>query len=117
MSKHGSSIPHTIEHALKPDRASWEKFKRFLDPDDPSRRPPDPEREAMEGQERARLRGVIASLPPEQRRVVELAYFGGLSHSRIAESLGEPLGTVKTRLRLAMMKIRNALLGVDEMEP
>lgn len=48
-------------------------------------------------------------LPVEQRQVVVLAYFGGLSQSQIAEQLGLPLGTVKTRVRLAMRTLRSAL--------
>lgn len=101
-------------------RRRWEQRKEALAEEVasfPARPPSTPETEAMRGEERARLRGVMAGLPPDQKRVLELAYFTGLSHSRIAESLGEPLGTVKTRLRLAMKKIRTALLGVDEMEP
>jgi RNA polymerase sigma-70 factor (ECF subfamily) len=79
--------------------------------------PEDPEQQAMRGEERTRLRTAIGSLSPDQRRAVELAYFAGLSHSEIAEHLGQPLGTIKTRLRLAMKKIRIALSSVDGTEP
>jgi RNA polymerase sigma-70 factor (ECF subfamily) len=60
--------------------------------------------------ERQRIvRGALASLPPEQREVIEMAYYLGLSHSEIAARLGQPLGTVKTRTRLGMMKLREQL--------
>jgi DNA-directed RNA polymerase specialized sigma24 family protein len=52
---------------------------------------------------------VLAALPGEQRQVVELAYFGGMSHSQIAEHLGLPLGTTKSQMRLALEKPRIAL--------
>jgi RNA polymerase sigma-70 factor (ECF subfamily) len=55
------------------------------------------------------VREAVASLPPEQRRVLTLAFFKGLSHRQIAEQLGEPLGTVKTRIRDAMLKLRARL--------
>ena len=55
------------------------------------------------------VRAAMATLPPEQRRVIELAYFGGLTQVEIAERTGVPLGTVKTRARLAMRKLRNSL--------
>ncbi|HVY12246.1 MAG TPA: sigma-70 family RNA polymerase sigma factor [Alphaproteobacteria bacterium] len=61
--------------------------------------------------EDARVRQAIAALPPEQRTLVEESYFDGQSHSRIAESRHLPLGTVKSRLRLAMQRLRENLRG------
>ncbi|HZD16921.1 MAG TPA: sigma-70 family RNA polymerase sigma factor [Actinomycetota bacterium] len=58
---------------------------------------------------RTEVREALASLPPEQRQVIELAYFDGQTQARIAEELGIPLGTVKTRTLAAMRKLRRAL--------
>jgi len=58
---------------------------------------------------RQRVRAAIAQLPEEQRQVLALAYFRGYTHMEIAETLGQPLGTVKTRIRLAMDRLRNLL--------
>jgi len=58
---------------------------------------------------RQQVRAAVARLPEEQQRVLALAYFQGLSQSEIAETLHLPLGTVKTRLRLAMDKLRGML--------
>jgi RNA polymerase sigma-70 factor (ECF subfamily) len=59
--------------------------------------------------ERDRIRKALSILPPAQKEVIVMAYFQGLSQSEIAEKLGQPLGTVKTRVRLAMQKLRAEL--------
>jgi RNA polymerase sigma-70 factor, ECF subfamily len=56
-----------------------------------------------------KVRGVIANLPEEQRKTLQLAYFEGLSHTEIASRTGDPLGTVKTRIRQALITLRKAL--------
>ena len=66
--------------------------------------------EAAEASElRERIRGAMAQLPQAQRRVIELAYFEGLTQREIAALLEEPLGTIKTRMRLAMQKLKEDL--------
>ena len=69
----------------------------------------DPELAATIGDDRAAVRAAMSQLPPAQRRVIELAYFGGLTQTEIATLTATPLGTVKTRVRLAMDKLRVAL--------
>ena len=56
------------------------------------------------------IRKAISQLPPEQQKALALAYFKGLTHQEIAELTGEPLGTVKTRIRLAMIKLKQILI-------
>lgn len=68
-----------------------------------------PEETGVISERRTMVRSALASLAPEQRQVIELAYYGGLSHSEIAAKLDQPLGTVKTRTRLGMMKLRELL--------
>jgi RNA polymerase sigma-70 factor (ECF subfamily) len=57
------------------------------------------------------IRGALGELPVEQRRVIELAYFGGFTHSEIASMLDTPVGTVKGRMRLGLRKLRSHLGG------
>ena len=60
------------------------------------------------------VRAALKTLAPEQREVIELAYYGGMSHSEIAARTGQPLGTVKTRTRLGMMRLREMLRSTYE---
>jgi RNA polymerase sigma-70 factor (ECF subfamily) len=73
----------------------------------PAREATDAEVERRE--ESRRVRSALDELPPDQRQVIELAYFGGLSHSQIAEMLDLPAGTVKGRMRLGLTKMRSSL--------
>jgi RNA polymerase sigma-70 factor, ECF subfamily len=60
------------------------------------------------------VRSALASLQPDEKTALEMAYYSDLSQSEIAEKLGIPLGTVKTRIRSAMIKLRKALAGARE---
>ena len=97
------AIDELRRRGVRPDQhqADWPEF-------------PEDDFPAVEGPEdlvEARLwqrivRTAVAALPEDQRRVLGLAFFQGYSHSEIAERLNEPLGTVKSRIRLAMQKLR-----------
>lgn len=72
----------------------------------------DPAAGAEDAERRERVAAALKELPPEQREVLQLAYFGGLSQTEIAERTGQPLGTVKTRTRLAGQKLREKLAAL-----
>lgn len=74
----------------------------------------DIDREVDQSLLRDAVRLALADLPLNQRQAVELAYYGNLTRAEIAERLGEPLGTVKTRLRLGLAKLRDRLRLFDE---
>jgi RNA polymerase sigma-70 factor, ECF subfamily len=65
--------------------------------------------EALRRETATEVRGALGTLPNDQSKVIQLAYFGGFSHSEIAEILGVPLGTVKGRMRLGLEKVRGEL--------
>jgi len=75
-----------------------------------------PEEATAISERRTLVRSALDALSPQQREVIELAYYSGLSHSEIAAHLGHPLGTVKTRTRLGMMKLCEMLrpLGQEQ---
>lgn len=91
------------------ESAHSEDTTRFLSDAAPR---PDDVSEAVDLRERVKLS--LADLPHPQREVLELAYFHGLSQTEIADRLGEPLGTVKTRARSAMSKLRESLSELRE---
>jgi RNA polymerase sigma-70 factor, ECF subfamily len=65
--------------------------------------------EAARREEAGAVRGALSSLPPDQVQVIELAYFGGFTHTEIAEMLDAPVGTIKGRMRLGLKKMRAQL--------
>jgi len=68
-----------------------------------------PEEASVIEERRRRVQQVLNELPREQREVVVLSFFGGLTHAELAERLGEPLGTVKSRVRMGLHKLRGLL--------
>lgn len=101
------------------DRLRFEQRKKRVDPgaDDPlPASAADDSLDALELKEQSRaLHGALELLTPAERQTIEAAFFSGLTHAEVAERLQQPLGTVKTRIRSALHKLRHALAaeGMD----
>ena len=108
-----------LDHVRGRRRIREERWDELAEPDGLTAGLDSPDPSPLESAQADELRRVVASavstLPPEQRETVELAYFRGMSQSEIAQATGQPLGTVKTRCRLGLQKLREALsiLGED----
>lgn len=100
------TIDELRRNRIRPEQYSVD-LSEALNLSDP--KDPNPETEVVNHWQQQYIREAIATLPVDQQRVLALAYFKGLSHSEIAVALHEPVGTVKTRLRLAMQKLRQML--------
>jgi RNA polymerase sigma-70 factor (ECF subfamily) len=101
----------TIARNLRIDRLRREVAWQEL-PTDRDEQPAEdalPDEAMAESERQARVRAALAQLPPEQHEVVALSYLDGLSHGEIARRLGLPLGTVKSRMRIAYQRVRAAL--------
>jgi RNA polymerase sigma-70 factor (ECF subfamily) len=76
--------------------------------------PSDPEQEAILAERQKHVVAAFQALPEPQRRVLEMGFFSGLTHREIAERLGEPLGTVKSRIKMGMDKLKDSLRSFEE---
>jgi RNA polymerase sigma-70 factor (ECF subfamily) len=74
----------------------------------------DPRNELEQRQERESLRAAVAALMPAERQAIEMTFFSGLTHSEAAVRLNQPLGTIKTRIRAGLHKLRHALAAESE---
>jgi RNA polymerase sigma-70 factor (ECF subfamily) len=108
----------TIARSRAIDRLRSDKQERQrVDPLDTARgvmMAGDIEKDADLSEMRRVILAALEGLPPEQREVIDMAYYGGLSQSEIAAKLGQPLGTIKTRARLAMIKLREKLNPISK---
>jgi RNA polymerase sigma-70 factor (ECF subfamily) len=75
---------------------------------------PGPLEGAVAQETRRQVKTALETLAPDQRRTLELAFFDGLSHSEVAAALGEPLGTVKARIRRGMLHLKERLQSLYE---
>ena len=104
------AIDELRRRSVRPEKQAVFLSDNFrMDPPDGQPSSDGLENEVEISMEEQKIHLVVNSLPPDQRQVLELAYFKGMSHHKIAELLGEPLGTIKSRLRLGMQKLRDAL--------
>ena len=113
----------TRNRALDELRRRNRRFRSEERDEDPDReiagsdRFDDPEVGAILAEMRTVVRAAMTRLPAAQREVIELAYFGGLTQQEIAERTGDPLGTVKTRVRLGMRRLRVTLAEYADVPP
>jgi RNA polymerase sigma-70 factor, ECF subfamily len=101
----------TRSRAIDKLRAKRRMERTFVSTDDPARleSTENVESSAAQAENRLTMNSALANLPEAQRRLLELAYFDGLSQTEIADRLKEPLGTVKTRMRSGIQRLRDLL--------
>jgi RNA polymerase sigma factor (sigma-70 family) len=110
-----TAVHHRAVDAVRREEAQRRRSENVLSA--PEAAPDDPAERVVEAiglpEERAAVRGALQDLPAEQRQVIELMYYEGMSQSQISERLGLPLGTVKSRTLLGMRRLRSALVGLE----
>lgn len=106
---HNLSIDEIRKRKRRPQKADSEEPELVLAAVPDTGAGSDIEEEVWLGTLRDTIGGALAQLPAAQREAIEMAYFRGMTQREIAEALGEPLGTIKTRMRLGMQKLKDAL--------
>ena len=101
---HHRAIDFVRRKTNRPERQLPDGAEEFLVDAGPA-----PHEAVASSMQSALVREAVRRIPEDQRRTVEMAYFGGMTHVEIAEAMGVPLGTVKSRLRIAMEKLRDEL--------
>lgn len=112
---HNLAIDEIRKRKRRPQKADSEEPELILAGIADTSAGADVEDEVWLGSLRETVLAALKELPPPQREAIELAYYQGLTQREIAETLGEPLGTIKTRMRLGLQKLREAL-GRSEVE-
>jgi RNA polymerase sigma-70 factor, ECF subfamily len=100
--------------ALRKGKVHEGRRERFEGIEEQQEAPERTDVEAARREEARSVRTALGTLPEDQRRTIELAYFGGFTHSQIAEMLELPVGTVKGRMRLGLEKLRGQIEGLQE---
>ena len=103
---HGRSVDLLRAETARRRREEREAREHIADPIDL-------EREVVSLNEAEAVRTALASLPDSERRAIELAYFGGLTYREVATLLGEPEGTVKSRIRTGLHRLKDVLLAAE----
>lgn len=106
---HNLAIDEIRKRRRRPQKADSEEPEQVLAAVADTSAAADVEGEVWLGSLRETMREALGQLPPAQREAIELAYYQGLTQREISETLGEPLGTIKTRMRLGLQKLREAL--------
>ncbi len=110
---HNMAIDEVRKRRRRPQKADSEEPETVLAAMADTGAGADVEDEVWLGALRDTITGALNGLPAPQREAIELAYYQGLTQREIAERLGEPLGTIKTRMRLGLQKLRDALGGSE----